>query len=408
MINFIRKNIYKLIPIFFFLAILFSFIFVYNFFGYSQYDNQQFSELANSFLHYKLYFLNASPYNRYISDNVLFNNHYFWPLGPFPAIVLMPFVWLWHFLKLYFYQGYLNFFLVLSIFYIVFKIARQIKFQVIDSIYWSVAFISSSMFLGVAMISSSWYFAQTITVFLLFLSLLEYFGRKRYFLIGLIFGLILLSRVTAFIGILFFLLDLLLDKNIDWKIRMQNIAKLSIIPVICLILLFSYNYARFNNSLDPGYRAQILTTGFMNDKDNYGLFNLKYLPRGIYYSLVNMPQPIFNSETHLLNFPYIKADPWGMSIFLTSPYLLYLFFIKIKNRKTIFLLITSTIIWMIISSSFFIGYIQFGFRYALDFMPLLFTAFMIAYKDSKEKLSINLKIIIIISAFLNLYLLFNL
>ena len=65
------------------------------------------------------------------------------------------------------------------------------------------------MFLGVAMISWSWYYAQVVTVFLLFLALLEYFHKKRYWLISIIFGLIALTRITAGIGIIFFILEII-------------------------------------------------------------------------------------------------------------------------------------------------------------------------------------------------------
>jgi len=402
--NFTKINIYPLIPLIFLLTIATILLFYFNFsFQY----NQQFSELANSFLQHKFFFLNNSPYNQYISDNVYFKNHYYWPLGPFPAIALMPFIQLGHLFNFYFFQGYLNFFLVLLIFYLIFKLARKIDFSPLESIYLSTAFILSSMFLGVAVFSFSWYFAQTIVVLLLFLALLEYFGKKRYFLIGLIFGLILLSRVTASIGILFFLADTISEKNINPKIKIQNTLKLAIIPAICLILLGGYNYVRFNNPFDQGYRAQILDINSMHDKNNYGLFNLKYLPRGIYYSLINIPEPVFNTETHLLSFPFVRDNRWGLSIFLTSPYLLYLFFTKIKKKREKLLILTSILIWLTIAASFFTGYIQFGFRYALDFMPLLFTAFMIVYKKSEERMSNNLKMIIIISAIFNFYLLLN-
>jgi len=401
MISFTKKKLYELMP----LALLFValFVFTYNFY---EYGDQQFSDLANSFLHYKLYFLDSSYYNQHLIDNVFFNNHYYWPLGPFPAVVLMPFVWLGNIFKFYFFQGNLNFFLVILLSYLIFKLARKINFSITDSTYWCVAFIFSSMFLSIAMISSSWYFAHTITVLLLFLALLENFGKKRYFLIGLVLGLVLLTRLTAFIGILFFVFDILLEKNYNWPEKIKNILKLALIPIICLILLLTYNYARFNNPLDQGYRAQILQSAFMVDKNHYGLFNLKYLPRGLYYSLISMPKPVLESDSRLLKFPFVKADPWGMSIFLTSPYLIYLFFIKIKNKAAIKLLLTSAIIWLIISASFFIGWTQFGFRYALDFMPLLFVAFMMIYKDHKEKISTSLKTIIILSAIFNLYLLY--
>ncbi len=407
MFKFIEKNIYNLIPLTFILAVLFVFISVSNLYQPVNRLDQQFSELARAFLHYKLYFLDSSIYNNYIFDNVLFNGHYYWPLGPLPAVILMPFVWLGSIWQVYFYQSYLNFFLVLLIAYLIFKLARRLNFLATDSAYWSVAFVFSSMFLGVAIVSSSWYFAQTVTVLLLFLALLEYFGQRRYFLIGIILGLVLLTRATAFIGILFFLLDILWSDVPNWRIKFKNIGQLAVGSLLGLIILFSYNYARFQDPLDQGYRAQILSAEFMADKDNYGLFNFKYLPRGIYYSLLSLPQPVFNSSTHLIDFPFLKSDRWGMSIFLTSPYLLYLFFMKIKKKKAVMLLITSIIIWLIISASFFIGYTQFGFRYALDFWPLLFTAFMITYQDNREKMGRMLKIIIIVSAIFNLYLLFN-
>jgi hypothetical protein len=408
MINFKAKDIYRFAPLIFLLSLLLSLLFANNIWGGFYVENQQFSELANSFLHAKLYFLEGSPCNNYRTDNAIFNNHYFWPLGPLPALILMPFVGLFQFFELYFRQGYLNFFLVLSIFYLISKIARQLKFSAIDSVYLAIAFVFGSMFAGVIINSASSYFAHTITVLLLFLALQEYFGRKRYLLIGLIFGLILLTRVTAFLAIVFFVLDFLMEKDIKWKTKVKNIIKISLIPTFCLILLFAYNYARFSDPLDQGYNSQVLPKVLMEDRDNYGLFNLKYLPRNAYYSLINLPKPVYNTDSRLLNYPYVKAERWGLSIFMTSPYLLYLFFAKIKNKKTQLLLATSTFVWLVIASSFFIGYVQFGFRYALDFMPLLFTAFMITYQENREKMSIGLKTVIMLSTIINIYLLLNL
>lgn len=399
-----KKLIIELIVPIFFVTVFFLFLFAYNYNSVVLINNQQFSELANSFLHQKLYFLDNSPFNKYISDNVYFNSHYYWPLGPLPAIILMPFVQLANILGFYFFQGYLNFFLVLLIFYSIYKISNKIGYKKIESIYWAFAFIFSSMFFGVALISNSWYFAQTITVFLLFLTFLEYFYKKRYLLIGFLFGLILLTRLTAFLCIIFFLFDILLQKS-NWTSKLKNVFKIAVFPSICLIFLCLYNYFRFNNFFDQGYFAQILSAGFMADKNSLGLFNLKYLPRGIYYSLINIPSPVYSSETHLLIPPFIKPDHWGMSIFVTSPYLIYLFFMKIKNKKALALLITSVIVGLFILSSFFIGFIQFGFRYALDFMPLLFLAFIMIYKEQNIRMSKTLKTIIIISAFINFYLL---
>lgn len=408
MISLDRKTLYRLLPPGLLLVVLFSFVLAYNLFDVAHFGNQHFSELAKAFWHGQFYFLDNSLYNQLVSDVVPFGGHFYWSLGPLPAILLMPFVAVGNLFNFYFLQSYLNLVLVASVAYLVFKMARRLNFSVSESLYWLMAFVFGSMFFGVALIGYSWYFAQTITVFLLFLALFEYFGRKRYFVIGLVMGLVLLTRVTAFLGILFFIVDLVSDQKISSTLRIKNLGRLAVIPALCLLLLFGYNQLRFGNFLDQGYRAQHLPPGFMFDKASYGLFNLKYLPRGIYFSLLNLPRPVYSSATHLLKYPFVGADLWGMSIFATSPYLLYLFFIKLKNRKTILLLAASALVWLTIVSSFFIGYTQFGFRYALDFLPLLFTALMVAYKNTREGMSLNLQLIIMASALFNLYLLFNL
>lgn len=400
-LNSIKKNLPTFFPIATVTAVLGSLIIKLNFYSNSA---QHFTELAKSFLHHHLYFLENSVYTQLIGDTVLFNNHYYWPLGPLPAVILIPFVWIGELFKFYFYQGYLNLFLVILIYFAIYKISRKFNYTIKDSLYWSTAFVFSSMFLGVAAIGYSWYFAQTITVYLLFLALCEYFEKKRYYLIGLFLGLILLTRVTAFFCILFFISDIILSsESIDKKIK--NFSKLLIAPIICLGLLLLYNYFRFQSPFDQGYFYQILSLDNTLDKRNFGLFNIRYLPRGLYYSLFNMPMPVYSSETHFLTFPFIKKDIFGMSIFVTSPYLLYLLFLKNINKKIWLLLGTSILVWLFIICSFFSGSNQFGFRYALDFFPLLFVAFMMAYKNEKSEIGWILKIFIILSAFLNFYLL---
>lgn len=397
-----KKYHQQLTAIFFILVVVEIFLlllyFFPDFFFLKAGKSQQFSELANSFLHGKTYFLDDSVFNALRTDNTPFGTRFYWPLGPFPAVLLMPFV----LISPSFLQGYLSFFLVAAIFYFIFVIARTLKYSLKDSLILSFAFVFSSMFIGVAIITSSWYFAHTVSVFLMFLALLEYFKKRRPLVIGLLFGLILLTRLTAFLGIIFFALDILLEKT-EIKEKITKLIKLCIFPLICLIILFSYNYVRFGNIFDQGYKNQILQTGFMADKRDYGLWNLKYLPRGLRYSLINGPLPDEPSDTKVFN--NFKPDGWGMSIFLTSPFLLYLFFVRIKDRKIIFLIGNSVFILAMILPTFFIGHSQFGFRYALDFMPLLFTAFMMAYQQDRGSLSLGMKLTIIISAVFNFYLL---
>lgn len=410
-LNFSKKSQEERSGIFlilFFIFILFSILLFSNFYIAKSGVNQ-FTELARSFINGKLYFLDNSIFNNNVSDNVFFNGRYYWPLGPFPAIALIPFFLFFLFLdwSIIFIQALVNIILVFLSFLLVFKIAQKNKYNCEDALFWAIAFVFASAFAGVAFSPFSWFLAHSVSVFLLLLAFWEYFNKKRLLLIGLLMSLILLTRATAFLAILFFAADILFsEKGTKWKIKIKKLIELSFFPFLALLLLFLYNYLRFGDFFDQGYMGQILTAGFMLDKENYGLFNLKYLPRGLYYSLFSAPLPIISSETHILTFPFIKANPWGMSIFFTSPYLLYLFFAKKIDKKSWFLILNSLFIFFLITSSFFIGYSQFGFRYSLDFFPLLFLALISVYRKNNDKMSNGLKLTIIISALLNLYLLF--
>lgn len=394
------------------IIIFFSFLLALNF---SNTAEQHFSYLSYSFLEGKLFFLEQSdilPPPESLNDVIPWDNHFYWHQGPLPAIILLPFSLIFKFFNSIFYQGFLQFFLVILVFLVCQKIAIKLKYSKTDALYLAYAFCFASMFLGVAMVSWSWYYAQVVAVLLLLLAILEYFNKKRYFLIGVLFGLLALTRVTAGIGIIFFILEIIfIDKRGE---KYKKICQLIIPFLLIASFLLIYNYARFDDCFEQGYSLCLL--GNLENQDNallearsYGIFNLKHLPGNIYYSLLATPLPVFkDSLSHVLKFPFIKVNPWGMSIFLTSPYLIYLFFLKYRDKMSYILLATIFFIAIPIYLYYGIGYVQLGFRYALDFMPFLFLLFMRNYWLKHKGLGIKLKIIIIISSFINLYLLLGL
>ena len=69
-----------------------------------------------------------------------------------------------------------------------------------------------------------------------------------------------------------------------------------------------------------------IASGVTEKAREYGLFNLKHIPGNLYHFFLATPLPVFaDSLSHVLKFPYLKADPWGMGIFITSPIFIYLF-----------------------------------------------------------------------------------
>jgi hypothetical protein len=361
---------------------------------------QQFSYLAQAFLHGHPYFIHRIGGLGY--DPVLYKGHVYWTDGPLPAILLMPFVALFSLFHLFFYQKFLQVFLVFGVGFFVYKLARIFKYSVEDSITLTFAFLIGSVFIGVSAVASSWLFAQVLTVFLLFWSLYEYFSRRRCWLIGVICGLLMLTRITAAPIIIFYGLELIAQKPKLSKHHMSYIKMFSPV-VIAALLIGLYNFIRFHNPFNSGVAYQNSAIS-----RSYGIFSLTHIPANAYSLLLRAPiAELKTSNSWILKFPYIENNPFGMSIFITSPYLIYLF---VGKWKTISSTIKNLILAMAISllavlTYYGIGLQQFGDRYSLDFLPEVFVIFMILYKQNNKLISRRMNWLIFGTGLLNLYLL---
>lgn len=381
------------------------------FFNFSMRGEQQFSFLAHSFLHGKTYFLERPGT---WEDVVSYNGYYYWHMGPFPAVLLMPFVYIFSLLNTFFFQGYLQFFITLGIFYLCFKIAGKIGFKSWDSLFLAFAFCFASVYQLIAFLPWSWYFVQAITVVLVLLAIFEYLGKRRYWLIGILFALILMSRFTAGIGILFFIAGILINKKYALKDKFRYVIILLIPSIIAGLLLLGYNHVRFGNIFENGYLLSnnaTMTSAQRYEMLNYGLFQLRNIPTNIYYYFIKTLDPVlvnFKSlwgNTYVLRPPFVKVSYPGTSFFVVSPIFLYIFRTRIKEKVVKLSIIPSLVILFFLLTYYWPGWRQVGPRYMLDLMPFLYIILLYSFKNFK--LSLFAKIIIFVSAILNLYFLQN-
>ena len=114
---------------------------------------------------------------------------YYWPLGPFPAVVLMPFVAICRWIGVEFYQAYASLPLSLWTSWLIFRIASKCGRSKLESAWLALAFCGASSYPSVAAISMSWPFAQVVAIHLLFLALHEWLGQQRWLVIGFLLGL---------------------------------------------------------------------------------------------------------------------------------------------------------------------------------------------------------------------------
>ncbi|HSX45276.1 MAG TPA: hypothetical protein VLF39_04210 [Candidatus Saccharimonadales bacterium] len=367
-------------------------------------NHQQFSYLSDAMLHHRLNVTQAGPGST--DDWSVYQNKYYWPQGPLPAIILMPFVALFSLFHLFFYQSYLQVVITMINLVMLFKLARKLKYDGEDSAIWAFGFLLGSAYIGIIALSMSWFFAQAITVLLLLLALYEYVGQKRWWLIGLFCAGLALTRISAAPIALFFILE---SKSLYKDSKQWQKAWLQIISpvVVAGLILALYNYARFHSIFEQGYRYQYLRDQLLATR-RYGVYSIVHFPANIYYAFLAGPLPVFRDHvSEVLRMPFIKNNPWGMSIFFSSPYLLWLFNLRKSdfNHTTRNLLIAVAVSMVMIFGYYGIGYYQIGYRYALDFLPLILLILMIKYRERQKKLSSPMKFLLIGSGMFNFYLL---
>jgi hypothetical protein len=216
-------------------------------------------------------------------------------------------------------------------------------------------------------------------------------------LIGFSLGLAMLARPTILLSWIFLL-------GIFWQIQKDKNGRISFrdwfgwsistaIPILIIGLGFLwYNYSRFGSPLDFGYAAMNIGEPARTDIRTYGQFNLRYLSRNLEVMFLRLPH-----WESLCGF--YTADTEGMSMFVTTPALIYILG-SFKRREWIagawvssILLITPLMLY------FTTGIFQFGYRYILDlFIPLLT---LIAVSVGKDKLPLHMKILILAGVVVN-------
>lgn len=360
---------------------------------------QQFSYLARAFLQGHLGFqqMPAATWG----DTTPANGRYYWPLGPFPAILLMPFVALAELANQFFYQGYLQPIILIVVLIAIIRICKRLGYEMEDSLYLAFGFAFSTAFLGVAMWPWSWYFSHVISCALCFGVILEMIQRRRPWVLGIYFALLLATRLPAALGIFWCVGEALLmhdSPRKKWKF---------IIPLIapCLVMaaaLMVYNDLRFANPFEQGYSAQLIPSS-SDVRRAIGLVSFKHFPMNIYTLLLETPLAVRGSDGSL-TFPYFVSNPSGMSIWITSPLLLFLFSLRFRDRSSLLILTTCFLIALPVLGYYGVGDRQFGYRYSLDFLPFLYFVFLLNYRKQRGNLSRPVKFVVLLSGIFNLFL----
>jgi hypothetical protein len=332
-----------------------------------------FNYLADAFLHGQL-FLRVIPAS--VHDLSFFHGKYFlyWP--PFPAIFLIPFVFLFGLsvsdVLITIFISSINVGLVAEILESgqvagLFSLSKTRRSLLV------LFFCAGTVQLVLAPNGRVWFTAQEIGflfIALTYVIAIKFKGGLSFFFAGICMACAFATRnhlILAGFWPAWYLVKKHYSK--DYK-QFASYLFLGLFPVfISGVWLIYYNIARFNNPLELGIKYHQMAPVFIDAYAKYGAFSLHYVPINFFFQYIYYP--FFFNKNYFFQ---------GGSLFLLSP-LFFAFFSAIwylrRNPSLRMLFITILLVDLPILLLMGTGWVQFGPRYSLDFtVPLLMATAM--------------------------------
>ena len=375
-------------------------------------NNDHYIYLARSFANGSLAVDNLPPVYR---DFIYWEGHKYLPFGPLPGLILVPFLPLIDAGLYLVWVCYIFTALNLWVFGKILTLAglgdARLKWALLF-------FFGGTSYFGVNLVGISTYFAHIVTVTFVLLAMWEMLGARRLPLVGLYLGLAGMARLTSLFTLPFFLWlawsrHQALDASPTPDPRpptpshasrftahvLRPLALLALGLAGPLALLGLYNYLRFGSPLESGYALAQLYEPVLAEARDAGLFSLAHVPKNLFMMLLQGPVPIGGADTPVFQFPYIEPSAWGMSIFLTSPALVYIFRSGLKTRLAQACWLGALAALLPIITYYGIGWVQFGYRYALDFMPFLALLAALGWRAPMSNLARSLVVASVVVTF---------
>ena len=299
------------------------------------------------------------------------------PFAPFPAIAFMPLVAVLGAVRADQVESGINALLAAAGVGLCWMLLGRIGVRrLFDRLALTVLFGFSTQILWVTTRGGVWHTGQLIATILTFACLIELWGRQRAVLIGLLAGAAFLTRAPLAFAIPFY--ALMLDSppelpsaavvggyvaSIARSTRLRRWIGLGLGVLPAVVGFFLYNQVRFGSPWESGY-GLALVPGFLEAQRQLGLFSLAHVPMNLDYFLFHLP-------TVIPTFPYFKPDGLGLSVFITSPGLLFATQADWRRPRA-WWLAGATIAVLIPTLLYYGGgWDQYGYRYFLDSVPFV-------------------------------------
>jgi len=244
-----------------------------------------------------------------------------------------------------------------------------------------------TLFFYCAIRGEVWFTAEVMGVALTCLYARASLGARRPLLAGVLFSMAVLTRTPLLFSGLFFVLEALCPGPgrlgqlralpTRWREPARRVGLFALGALPLGALAAAYNVYRFGRAGEFGH-AFLFDNRVNQDIDRWGLFDLHYLPRNLEAAFLKLPR--LSLEPLRLGY-----DPHGLSLLLTLPLLVLL--LVPRTRPRLHWPLWLTVAACALPGLFYqnTGYMQFGFRFSLDYTPYLLLLLAIGGWSLRER-----------------------
>jgi hypothetical protein len=355
--------------------------------------------LADEFLKGKLYLKNPQQTH----DLTFYKGNWYLPPPPLPAILMMPLAYLigGENINTSTFSIFLGSMNAVLVFLILEQLSKRkwIKLSRTGILLLVVLFAFGNPHLWVGIRGRSWFVSHIVTV--TFLALAVYASLKSWspWLVGISIGLAITARPNGIMTWPFALaiaMQILKEKNgrVNFKQLLSWCIKSSVPLGAAVAGLLFYNYARFDNFLDFGYTTISGDPTIVSNAQTYGIFSLHYILTNLKVMFLYLPAIQPGSRWPIL------PSTMGMSIFLTTPPLIYLFHRYERQWWVIGAWATVFLNFLLLVLYHNTGAHQFGYRYILDAIVPLIAMLAVALR---KKVPWHFILLLLFSIVFNIY-----
>ena len=121
------------------------------------------------------------------------------------------------------------------------------------------------------------------------------------------------------------------------------------------------------------------------------MFDVRNIPLHL-YTIFLMPPELHPGKWGL---PIPQPSPYGMSVLLSSPALIYAAFVKRDDPLKLGSWMAIGLVSIPLITYFNQGWVQFGYRFLLDFIPFLLILTALGFEDNQTPVSMRIKLLLV-------------